>query len=74
MKSTVYQIWRYNPLKEQWFLYKHIPDCPNERLARSLLEQHRAGTYKGNQFKDWMREDQFKVVRCDRTVTDCGLV
>lgn len=70
MTRTVYQIWRFNPLKDQWFHYNHIPDCNRIEVSRDLLAQHRRGTYKGNQFKSWMQDSRFKIVRCEMTFTD----
>ena len=70
MKRTVYQAWRFNPLKEQWFHYKHIPDSNRREVCEDLLAQHKAGTYKGSQFKPWMQDSKFKIVRVDMVFTD----
>lgn len=74
MTQTRYQVWRFNPLKDTWFHYKHIPDCNRQEVCRDLIQQHVEGTYKGNQFKSWMRHDQFKIVRVDMTITDIEIV
>jgi hypothetical protein len=63
MQRTVYQIWRYNPLKEQWFHYGHIPDCNSATVCLDLLEQHKTGQYKPSQFKPWMQGSRFKLVK-----------
>lgn len=34
-----------------------------------MLDQHRRGTYKGNQFKPWMKDDKFAVYRYELTDT-----
>lgn len=70
MKRTVYQVWRYNPLKEEWFRYAHIPDCNSQEVCASLLEQHKRGEYKANQFKHWMQDSKFKIVRAEMQFTD----
>lgn len=64
---TTYQVWRLAKGSDTWTRYKHIPDCQTEQQAQDLLECHRAGTYKGQQFKSWMRDDQFRVIRSDCT-------
>ena len=69
--KTIYQVWRLSPTKGDWFRYSHIPDCDTYEQAELLLEQHRSGTYKGNQFKSWMQNDKFKIVRVEQTLTDC---
>lgn len=74
MNRTIYQIWRLNPLKDQWFHYQHIPDCSRLEVCRDLFDQHRAGEYKPTQFKPWMRGNQFKIVRVDQTFTDMETV
>jgi hypothetical protein len=70
MTRTIYQVWRLSPTKQQWFRYNHIPDSATPDDARILLSEHRAGRYKGNQFKHWMLTDRFKIVRVDQTFTD----
>ena len=74
MTRTIYQVWRLSPTKQQWFRYTHIPDCATEDDARILFSEHRAGLYKGNQFKSWMLTNQFKLVRIDQVITDIGSV
>ena len=74
MTRTVYQVWRFNPVKDQWFHYNHIPDCNRLEVCRDLFEQHVEGTYKGRQFKPWMRGSEFKIVRCEMTFTDMEIV
>lgn len=68
---TFYQVWRLSPTKGDWFRYNHIPDCASVNDAQVLLSEHRSGTYKGNQFKPWMQNDKFKIVRVEQTITDC---
>jgi hypothetical protein len=70
MNKTIYQVWRLRPRTDLWFRYSHIPDCATPDDAAILLNEHRAGRYKGNQFKSWMTNDQFKIVRVDQTFTD----
>jgi hypothetical protein len=67
---TFYQVWRLSPSKNEWFRYNHIPDCATVDDARVLLSEHRRGTYKGNQFKSWMLNDKFKIVKVEQTLTD----
>jgi len=64
---TTYQVWRLAKGSDTWTRYKHIPECQSEQEAQHLLKCHRAGTYKGQQFKSWMRDDQFRVIRSDCT-------
>ena len=66
---TFYQVWRLSPTKGDWFRYSHIPDCATYDQAESLLDQHRRGTYKGNQFKPWMKDDKFAIYRYELTDT-----
>ena len=68
--KTFYQVWRLSPAKNDWFRYNHIPDCATAKDAEVLFEQHRTGTYKGNQFKHWMQNDKFKIVQVEQTLTD----
>jgi hypothetical protein len=70
MTKTIYQVWRLRPNTDLWFRYTHIPDCATPDDARILLSEHRAGRYRGNQFKAWMKTDKFKIVRVDQTFTD----
>ena len=74
MNRTVYQIWRLNPSKNQWFRYKHIPDCDTAEVCRDMFRQHREGDYRGNQFKTWMVNDRFKLVHVDMTITDIEII
>lgn len=71
---TLYQVWRLSPTKGDWFRYNHIPDCATPDEAVVLLSQHKTGHYKGNQFKHWMQNDKFKIVRVEQTLTDWELV
>ena len=71
--NSFYQVWRMSPTKGQWFRYSHIPDCATVQDAEMLWAQHRAGTYRGNQFKSWMRDDKFKIVHVAQTITDVEL-
>ena len=71
--NKFYQVWRMSPTKGQWFRYSHIPDCATVQDAEMLLAQHRAGNYRGNQFKHWMRDDKFKIVHVAQTITDVKL-
>jgi hypothetical protein len=68
--NTFYQVWRLSPTKGAWFRYNHIPDCASVDDAVVLLSQHRQGNYKGNQFKSWMKDDKFKIVKVEQTLTD----
>ena len=68
--NKFYQVWRLSPTKGQWFRYSHIPDCETAQYAEMLLGSHRAGNYRGNQFKSWMRDDKFKIVHVEQTLTD----
>jgi len=70
MNNTIYQVWRLSPSKNTWFRYNHIPDCATANDAEVLFEQHRTGQYKGNQFKHWMQNDKFKIVKIEQTLTD----
>lgn len=70
MNRTTYQVWRYNPIKQEWFRYQHIPECNTPEVCQDLVLQHKAGTYKGKQYKHWMVESKFKVVKVDATFTD----
>jgi hypothetical protein len=67
---TFYQVWRLSPTKDLWFRYNHIPDCDTAQQAQVLFQQHRLGVYRGNQFKPWMQQDQFKIVKVIQSITD----
>lgn len=71
MNRTIYQVWRMNPEKGQWFHYKHIPDCDSLEVCQVMFLDHQLpGGYRANQFKPWMRDWQFKFVRIEQTITD----
>jgi N-acetylneuraminic acid mutarotase len=70
MKQTIYQVWRYNPLKDQWFLYNHIPYATTPEAVRQILVAHMNGEYKPKQYKAWMKNDKFKIVKVEQTFTD----
>jgi hypothetical protein len=74
MTTTIYQVWRYNPLKEEWFHYNHIPYATTPEVVKQILIQHQNGEYKASQFKPWMKNYQFKIVRVDQTFTDWEVV
>jgi len=71
MTQTFYQVWRFNPLKDQWFYYNHIPNATTINAVKNVLIRHKNGEFKGNQFKNWMLNDRFKIVRVEQTITDC---
>jgi hypothetical protein len=74
MTKTFYQVWRFNPLKNEWFYYGHIPNATTAQAVKDIFEQHRKGEYKPNQFKPWMKNDQFKIVEVDQTIKDVELL
>ena len=72
MKRTVYQVWRLSPTKNEWYHYKHLPDCATLPQLDLLFTQHRQGEYKGNQFKSWMSTDKFKYVQVTQQFVDAS--
>jgi hypothetical protein len=71
---TIYQIWKHNSTRGQWFHYKHIPNCASEAESRTLMKLHRTGAFKSQQFKEWMHNDRFKLVKVEQTMRDIGAV
>ena len=71
MNTTIYQVWRYNPSKQQWFYYKQIRSANNPEAVKKKLLSHINGEYKPNQYKDWMKDFKFKIVKVEQTITDC---
>lgn len=71
MTQTFYQVWRFNPLKDKWFYYGHIPNATTINAVKQVLTAHKNGEYKPNQFKHWMKNHKFKIVRVEQTLTDC---
>jgi transposase len=70
MTTTIYQVWRYNPLKDCWFHYNHIPYATTAEAVKQILQAHQNGEYKPNQYKAWMKDDKFKIVKVEQTFTD----
>jgi hypothetical protein len=74
MTKTFYQVWRFNPLKDEWFYYGHIPNATTPEAVKDLLLKHKQGQYKPNQFKSWMKDNQFKIVKVNQDITDIELL
>jgi hypothetical protein len=72
--KTFYQVWRYNPLKGEWFYYTHLPNATTPEAVKQILTAHMNGEYKPNQFKAWMKNDKFKIVQVEQTLTDVEIL
>jgi hypothetical protein len=70
MTRTFYQVWRFNPLKDEWFYYPHIPNGNNPDAVKEIFLAHKQGKFKGNQFKSWMTDMEFKIVKVEQTIAD----
>ena len=74
MTNTIYQVWRYNPLKDQWFYYNQIPHATNPEAVKKILLAHINGEYKPKQYKAWMKDFKFKIVKVEQTITDVEML
>lgn len=69
MTHTSYQVYHQAPGSSKWTRYTTIPSTDCYADAQALLDQHQAGTYKGHQYKPWLRNHTFCVAYVETRTT-----